>query len=70
MTYDEYRLTFSVIASKEFVIDAFIKPKLSQSAYERCKYGIIQGLKYWRVVQEEESKIKTIKLQFFNPNQP
>lgn len=49
LTYDEYRLTFSVIADKEHIVGSFIRPNLTSSAFERCKFNMIQGLKYWRI---------------------
>jgi hypothetical protein len=67
LTYDEYRFTFSIIADKEYILHAFIRPSLTTSAFERCKFNMIQGLKYWRIL-EADGASKIYKVQFFNPN--
>lgn len=69
LTYDEYRFTFSIIAHKEHVLTAFIRPKLTTSVYERSKFNLIQGLKYWRIEDFDVGAFnKLFKLKFTNPN--
>ena len=41
LTYDEYRFTFSIIADKEYIMHAFLRPQLTSSAFERCKFNMI-----------------------------
>lgn len=67
LTYDEYRLTFSIIADKEYIVGAFIRPNLTSSAFERCKFSMIQGLKYWRI-QDGDGASKVYIVQYYNPN--
>ena len=41
LAYDEYRLTVSIIADKEHILNNFIRPNLTHSAFERCKFNMI-----------------------------
>jgi hypothetical protein len=41
LTYEEYRLTFSIVADKEHILNSFIRPNLTFSALERCKFNLI-----------------------------
>ena len=41
LSYDEYRLTVSVVADREPILNSFIRPNLSHSAFERCKFNMI-----------------------------
>ena len=65
LTYDEYRFTFSVLAHKEHVMTTFIRPKLTTSAYERSKFNLVQGFKYYRIEDVAEN---LYRVKWVNPN--
>jgi len=54
LTFDEFKITKQSLVEKDNFLNDFLK-QLTPYARQRCRFMVVQGLKYWRIIKQQSN---------------